>query len=41
MVKNFMKDKEFDICFHTSIYGGRRTKTEDYDVVYVNLLMFE
>ena len=41
IVKNFMKDKEFDICFHTSIYGGRRTKTEDYDVVYVNLLMFE
>jgi dTDP-4-dehydrorhamnose reductase len=41
MVNDFMKDKEFDICFHTSIYGGRRTKTEDYDVVYVNLLMFE
>jgi hypothetical protein len=30
-----VKDKQFDIL------GGRRTKSEDYDVVYKNLLMFE
>jgi nucleoside-diphosphate-sugar epimerase len=41
MVKDFMENNEFDICFHTCILGGRRTKAEDYDVVYINLLMFE
>ena len=43
MVKKFFENNEntFDICFHTSIQGGRRTKGEDYDVVYNNLLMFE
>jgi nucleoside-diphosphate-sugar epimerase len=41
MVKDFMEHNEFDICFHTCILGGRRTKAEDYDVVYINLLMFE
>jgi nucleoside-diphosphate-sugar epimerase len=41
MVKEFMAHNEFDICFHTCILGGRRTKAEDYDVVYINLLMFE
>ena len=43
MVKKFFESSNniFDICFHTSIQGGRRTKGEDYDVVYNNLLMFE
>lgn len=41
MVKDFMDNNEFDICFHTCILGGRRTKVEDYDIVYINLLMFE
>lgn len=45
MVKNFMDSEEnsqgFDICFHTCILGGRRTKPEDYDVFYINLMMFE
>ena len=41
MVKYFMEHNDFDICFHTCILGGRRTKAEDYDVVYINLLMFE
>ena len=41
MVKDFMEHNEFDICFHTCILGGRRTKAEDYDIVYINLLMFE
>ena len=36
-----MEHNDFDICFHTCILGGRRTKAEDYDVVYINLLMFE
>jgi nucleoside-diphosphate-sugar epimerase len=41
MVKDFMEHNDFDICFHTCILGGRRTKAEDYDIVYINLLMFE
>jgi nucleoside-diphosphate-sugar epimerase len=41
MVKDFMENNDFDICFHTCILGGRRTKAEDYDVFYINLLMFE
>lgn len=41
MVKDFMENNDFDICFHTCILGGRRTKSEDYDVFYINLLMFE
>jgi len=41
MVKDFMEHYDFDVCFHTCILGGRRTKPEDYDIVYINLLMFE
>jgi GDP-L-fucose synthase len=41
-VKNyFSKNTDFDILIHTAIVGGRRTKEENYDVVYNNLLMFE
>jgi nucleoside-diphosphate-sugar epimerase len=45
MIENFMNSDEskdgFDVCFHTCILGGRRTKGEDYDVFYINLMMFE
>jgi GDP-L-fucose synthase len=33
--------EDFDILFHTAIIGGRRTKTEDYDVFYKNVRMME
>lgn len=39
--KYFSKNDNFDILIHTAIVGGRRTKEENYDVVYNNLLMFE
>lgn len=41
MVNEYMSDKTFDICFHTAIVGGRRTKEESYDVYYKNMIMFE
>lgn len=40
-VSNYLMDKEFDILIHTAISGGRRTKEENNDVVYQNLIMFE
>jgi UDP-glucose 4-epimerase len=39
--KFFSKNYVFDVLIHTAIVGGRRTKEENYDVVYNNLLMFE
>lgn len=41
-VENFFKTNyNFDVLIHSAIVGGRRTKEENYDVVYNNLLMFE
>jgi dTDP-4-dehydrorhamnose reductase len=37
----FSKNYNFDVLIHTAIIGGRRTKEENYDVVYKNLVMFE
>jgi GDP-L-fucose synthase len=37
----YFKNNQFDILIHTAILGGRRTKMENYDIVYKNLLMFE
>jgi len=37
----FLNDNNFDVLIHTAISGGRRTKEENGDVVYENLLMFE
>ena len=37
----FSTNFNFDVLIHTTIVGGRRTKQENYDVVYNNLLMFE
>ena len=37
----FSTNLNFDILIHSAIVGGRRTKEENYDVVYNNLLMFE
>jgi dTDP-4-dehydrorhamnose reductase len=39
-VENFFKTNyNFDVLIHSAIVGGRRTKEENYDVVYNNLLM--
>uniref|UniRef100_A0A6C0AT19 NAD-dependent epimerase/dehydratase domain-containing protein n=1 Tax=viral metagenome TaxID=1070528 RepID=A0A6C0AT19_9ZZZZ len=35
------KNGDFDILVHTAILGGRRTKSENYDIVFKNLLMIE
>jgi nucleoside-diphosphate-sugar epimerase len=40
-VNSFLTNNFFDVCFHTAIIGGRRTKEENYDVFYKNILMFE
>lgn len=40
-ISNYLNDKSFDILVHTAILGGRRTTSENYDIVYKNLLMFE
>ena len=40
-VKSYLTNKSFDVLIHTAISGGRRTKDENGDVVYDNLLMFE
>lgn len=40
-LENYMNNNSFDILIHTAIIGGRRTKDENGDVVYKNLLMFE
>lgn len=36
-----MQTRSFDILIHTAIVGGRRTKPEDGETLYTNLLMFE
>lgn len=40
-LSNFLHMNNFDILIHTAITGGRRTKEENGEVVYKNLLMFE
>ena len=40
-VQNYLQINSFDVLIHTAIAGGRRTKAENGDVVYNNLLMFE
>jgi nucleoside-diphosphate-sugar epimerase len=42
-VNNYLSNPSntFDILIHTAINGGRRTLTENGDVVYNNILMFE
>jgi len=40
-VQNYLSVNSFDVLIHTAITGGRRTKTENGDVVYNNLIMFE
>ena len=40
-VKMYLTNNSFDILIHTAIKGGRRTKEEDGEVVYQNVLMFE
>ena len=40
-LSNFLMYKEFDILIHTAISGGRRTKEDNDDTIYNNLLMME
>jgi len=40
-LESFLQNNNFDILIHTAIIGGRRTKEENGDVVYKNLLMLE
>jgi nucleoside-diphosphate-sugar epimerase len=40
-IKEYFETNSFDILIHTAITGGRRTKLENGDVVYNNLLMIE
>lgn len=40
-VQNYLSVNSFDVLIHTAINGGRRTKSENGDIVYNNLLMFE
>jgi GDP-L-fucose synthase len=40
-IKNFLdkEQKKYDLVLHTAICGGRRTKDDNNDIVYYNLLM--
>jgi nucleoside-diphosphate-sugar epimerase len=40
-VENYLSLNSFDVLIHTAINGGRRTKVENGDVAYNNLIMFE
>jgi len=40
-VANYLNNHDFDVLIHTAIKGGRRTKEENGEVVYQNLIMFE
>lgn len=41
-IESFLNNHEnFDILIHTAIIGGRRTKTEDYEVFFKNIRMME
>ena len=40
-LQKYLSVNSFDVLIHTAITGGRRTKSENGDVIYNNLLMFE
>uniref|UniRef100_A0A6C0HC08 NAD-dependent epimerase/dehydratase domain-containing protein n=1 Tax=viral metagenome TaxID=1070528 RepID=A0A6C0HC08_9ZZZZ len=41
-IQSFLNNHEnFDILIHSAIIGGRRTKTEEYDIFYKNIRMME
>jgi nucleoside-diphosphate-sugar epimerase len=40
-VQHYLSLNSFDVLIHTAINGGRRTKTENGDIIYNNLIMFE
>ena len=40
-VENYFNNKQFDILIYTPIFGGRRTKNDDMDIVQKNVLMHE
>jgi nucleoside-diphosphate-sugar epimerase len=41
VLKDYINKLNPDIIIHTAIKGGRRTKIDNYDVFYKNILMFE
>ena len=40
-LQTFLDNHHFDILIHTAILGGRRTKEENGEVFYKNVLMLE
>ena len=40
-IQEYLDKNKFDILVHTAVLGGRRTKEENGDVAYNNILMFE
>lgn len=40
-IQQYLDKNRFDILVHTAVLGGRRTKEENGDVAYNNILMFE
>lgn len=40
-LQNYLSLNSFDVLIHTAINGGRRTKAENGDIIYNNLIMFE
>jgi len=40
-LKFFLDNNDFDILIHTAVLGGRRTKEENSEVFYKNVLMLE
>lgn len=40
-LQNYLSFNSFDVLIHTAINGGRRTKAENGDIIYNNLIMFE
>jgi nucleoside-diphosphate-sugar epimerase len=40
-LQKYLSLNSFDILIHTAINGGRRTKIENGDIVYNNIIMFE
>lgn len=40
-VENYFKYNNFDVVIHCAVIGGSRLRSDDGDVIYKNLLMFE
>jgi dTDP-4-dehydrorhamnose reductase len=40
-MKQYLQNKTFDVVIHTAIQGGRRTRPDNHEDVYNNMLMLE